>query len=679
MPWRLDPAPCSTAALVAPPRARTCKRPDNEPLAGTIEPNCHRQHHGSLAGTIASGDIMGLMPGPMQLLGGGQPNSIQNMLTLGNALMKCADSQHSDLVQCLGFQIVGSVPPLNFLNRLGEIFGEFIAAFAKVASTVAAQAMKGGESLLQTAATTEFPSAGAQAMVHHRGPNLVITKHSQQLPTRQQALLQEMANLEDPDDPPAAVKWSFEDYGPETHALVTQFNGRETATGSCLAFAPRNKTGSNLVRCVLLTVRPRFLLFIKLEPWAVPCGNQWMKDHWDKWQGYSFYSVDFSIEKCLTVTFQLNMQPVVAFVGGIQFDLLPGPLAEIDTQVCWPRHQPGGLDLSVLRSVIKSNGVMLFSRTLRLSKRFGDDTHFVMENVHGGHQTARSFFGASATDGESGTGMASMKRSSLLESNQTRAQAKARLQESLHWETDEEDLYLASVEYGEDMGINKTSEVRGSSARDRINSLQSTSEDKSEADTFKLFGFKNPGLVNFEISGLLSGNWLQLLQSTSEDKSEADTFKLFGFKNPGLVNFEISGLLSGNWLQLGLQMGFGPAYQSPKMTIPLVNLADQFALILAAVPDALVSTESRARAIAALKDFSSSDIQEVRSQSKMAKVADAGHQQGQEGEWSFSVNSPPVGSDIKRQERPAEVLRECQGAIVEGTSCSHLQALLRCW
>ena len=28
------------------------------------------------------------------------------------------------------------------------------------------------------------------------GPNLVITKHSQQLPTRQQALLQEMANLE---------------------------------------------------------------------------------------------------------------------------------------------------------------------------------------------------------------------------------------------------------------------------------------------------------------------------------------------------------------------------------------------------------------------------------------------------------------------------------------------------
>ncbi|CAE7266723.1 unnamed protein product, partial [Symbiodinium sp. CCMP2456] len=122
----------------------------------------------ALANGQIIGNIMGLMPGPMQLLGGGQTNSIQNMLALGDALMKCSDSQQQDLVQCLGFQIVGSVPPLNFLNRLGDIFGEFIAAFAKVASTVAAQAMKGGESLLQTAATTEFPSAGAQAMVHHR-------------------------------------------------------------------------------------------------------------------------------------------------------------------------------------------------------------------------------------------------------------------------------------------------------------------------------------------------------------------------------------------------------------------------------------------------------------------------------------------------------------------------------
>ena len=52
-------------------------------------------------------------------------------------------------------------------------------------------------------------------------------------------------------------------------------------------------------------------------------------------------------------------------------------------KVCWPRGQPEGLDLSVLRTVIKSNGVMLFSRTLRLSKRFGDKTDFVEGRARG--------------------------------------------------------------------------------------------------------------------------------------------------------------------------------------------------------------------------------------------------------------------------------------------------------
>ena len=150
---------------------------------------------------IASGNIMGLMPGPMQLLGGGQPNSIQNMLTLGNALMDCSDSQQSDLVKCLGFKIIASNPPLNFLNRLGDIFAEFVGTFAKVAAAVATQTMKGGQSLLQAAATSEFPKAGAPAVVHHQTPNLIISKHSQQAP-RNAALLQ---RDDDDDEPPAAV------------------------------------------------------------------------------------------------------------------------------------------------------------------------------------------------------------------------------------------------------------------------------------------------------------------------------------------------------------------------------------------------------------------------------------------------------------------------------------------
>ena len=158
---------------------------------------------------IVHGRIMHLLPEPVQLIAGGQADSIRTTLTLGNELMKCANpTSQGDLVQCLGFKIVGSVPPLNFLNRLGDIFSEFIEAFAKVAATVATQAMKGGQSLLQVpgspkpwsltlnspkpsantwarthqktarardsgiyqvAATTEFPSADSPPMVHHRG------------------------------------------------------------------------------------------------------------------------------------------------------------------------------------------------------------------------------------------------------------------------------------------------------------------------------------------------------------------------------------------------------------------------------------------------------------------------------------------------------------------------------
>ncbi|CAE7919632.1 unnamed protein product, partial [Symbiodinium sp. KB8] len=345
------------------------------------------------------------------------------------------------------------------------------------------------------------------------------------------------------DKPPAAVSWSFSDYGPETRSLVTQFDGRETSTGSCLAFAPRNKTGSNNQATKEDWQAASEDDFVKLEPWAVPCSNKWMKDNWDKWQGYSFYTSDVHIEKCVTVTFQLNMQPV-----------------------------PGGLDLSVLRSEIKSNGILLFSRTLRLSKRFGEDTHFKASNINGGHQTAKSYFAVSDADEESGTGMASIKRSSLLESNRS-LRSEQKVQESLYWKTEEDDLYLASVEYGQDLGVNTTSKSQGRAAEEVIRQ--------------------------------------------SEEGQE--TFKLFSFKNSGTVNFEVKGLLSGN---------------SPELVIPLVDIADQFALILMAMPDEIVSLESRARAIAALKDFSLGDVQETKGKSKPNKAEDS-----KEG-WSFDVNSP---------------------------------------
>ncbi|CAE7322860.1 unnamed protein product, partial [Symbiodinium sp. CCMP2456] len=389
--------------------------------------------------TIADGNILQLIPA-MEVLSGGKTNSLQNMLTLGDALLDCSGSEESELVKCLGIKIISNSPPLNFLNRLGDIFEEFVGSFSKVAAALSSQAMKNGQSLLQAAATSEFPKAGAPAVVHHQTPNFIISKHSQRA-ARNAVLLQ---RDDDDDDPQAAVSWSFSDYGPEIRTLVTQFDGKETSTGSCLAFAPRNKTGSNNQATKEDWQAASEDDFVKLEPWAVPCSNKWMKDNWDKWQGYSFYTSDMQIEKCVTVTFQLNMQPVIAFVGGIQFDLLPGPLAEVNTQVCWPQTQPGGLDLSVLRSEIKSNGILLFSRTLRLSKRFGE------------------------ANGESSDGMASIKRSSLLESNRSLRREGEKVQESLYWKTEEDDLYVASVEYGQDLGVNTTSKSQGRAAEEVI-------------------------------------------------------------------------------------------------------------------------------------------------------------------------------------------------------------------
>jgi len=519
---------------------------------------------------LAGGDLpLSFLPGPVQVLAGGKLSTI----------IECAQpNSHGDLIKCLGSKIIASVPPLNFLNRLGDIFTEFIEVFAKVASTVATSAMKEGQSLLQIAAASEFPAAGAPPQVHHRGANLLISTHSERAPSaRPSSFLQKG----DDEKPPAAVSFSFEDYGPEAHTLVTQFQGRETSTGSCLAFAPKNMTGSNNQATEADWKAKSEDDFVELKPWAVPCGNQWMKTKWDKWQGYSMYTSDLSIEKCLTVKFQVNMQPVVAFVGGIQFDLLPGPLAEVDTTVCWPRGQPEGLDLSVLRTVIKSNGVMLFSRTLRLSKRFGDNTDFVEGNINKAHQTMRSFFGVNAAPGESGTGIASMERSSLLQANQS-AKAKEELEEAL-WET-QDDLYFASIEYGKDLGVNITSELGGHAAQEQLEALLAKKEKNEEAED----------------------------KDEAEEKEEVEeTFKLFSFKNPGMISFEVQGLLHGNWLQLGLQMAFGP-YESPHMKIPLLNLADQFAAILAALPSGLVSVESRAKAIASLKDFSSKDVKKVK-------------------------------------------------------------------
>ena len=452
----------------------------------------------------------------------------------------------------------------NELNGFTPVSGrtrEVIEVFAKIATTVVKKAMDKGPSLVQVAATAKFPEAGEPPVLHHKSTNLIIESHTQHAqagvaakPKSDGSITFGMGNSND------------------VHAtrLITQFGGRETDTSSCLAFAPKSRQGDGVSKTDWQVGNKDD--FLKLEPWAVPCDNAWMKDNWNKWQGYTFYSGTKPIEKCVTVTFSLGLQPVVAFVGGLQFDVLPQPLFQLATTVCWPNQQPGGVDLSVLRSEVKSAGILLFSRTLRLSKRFGGGTDFLPGNVRGGYSTWRS--SAGIAQGESIVPVEAMSRTSLLQTGgnqsvkEAEAEAEAEREEAevLEWRTDSEDLYLASVDYGENLNtsVNKTFEAYGEEAARHMNTA---------------------------------------------GKEGERVFEIFTFNHPGLTNFRVQGLMNGNWLEMGVEMGFGP-YKSPARRIPLVNLGDQFSTILAGLP--FVSKRSKTKAIAALRDFTIQDVGRVR-------------------------------------------------------------------
>ena len=251
-------------------------------------------------------------------------------------------------MECLGSKIIEMVPPLNYLTKMGDILTEVIEVFAKVASTVVQKAMEKGPSLVQTAATAKFPDAGEPPLLHHKSTNLIIESHTRHAPAssflhREFSAMQAKATRDDPD---GAINYKLGS-GADVHAtpLFTQFSGKETDTSSCLAFAPKKRRGEGVSESDW-QVRSQDD-FLQLKPWAVPCDNAWMKENWSKWQGYSFYFGQQAIEKCVTVTFSMGMQPVVAFVGGLQFEILPKPLFELGTTVCWPNNQPGGVDLSL--------------------------------------------------------------------------------------------------------------------------------------------------------------------------------------------------------------------------------------------------------------------------------------------------------------------------------------------
>ncbi|CAE7300245.1 unnamed protein product, partial [Symbiodinium sp. CCMP2456] len=106
-----------------------------------------------------------------------------------------------------------------------------------------------------------------------------------------------------------------------------------------------------------------------------------------------------------------------------------------------------------------------------------------------------------------------------------------------------------------DLGINLTSEHRGTEAKRRLSLAQTESE------------------------GVL---------------------QLFNFVHPGLVSFNLQAVLDHNSFEMRTQMGFGPGFSSEQKKIKLVDIANQFAVVLHALP--WLSAGSRKEAINALQN-----------------------------------------------------------------------------
>ncbi|CAE7925412.1 unnamed protein product [Symbiodinium necroappetens] len=297
-------------------------------------------------------------------------------VNVGHELSTCSQQTGDALMQCLGTIIIENTPPFSYMSHLGDVLSEFLEGFAKMAGSVAKQVLKGSSSLIQEAALSKFPAIGAPAAVHHSAQSLVITKHTQ----KQQGKLSTLQM--EGEAPKDGISFRMHDEGSNYQSkLITQFHGYERDTSSCLAFAPKSRQQAGQVsESDWQVTDPND--FVQLEPWAVPCGTDWMKEHESRWQGYSFYTGELNIEQCVTVSYSVNVQPVFAFVAGVQIDVMPKPLVSVEATVCWPKQRPDGQDLSMLRLKISTTGVLLFAKTLRLAKRYRDPTDFVDHHGH---------------------------------------------------------------------------------------------------------------------------------------------------------------------------------------------------------------------------------------------------------------------------------------------------------
>ena len=128
-----------------------------------------------------------------------------------------------------------------------------------------------------------------------------------------------------------------------------------------------------------------------------------------------------------------------------------------------------------------------------------------------------------------------MSRTSLVQnSSKTPMKAEKPGEPELVWR--DQELYLATMDYGTNMTQKILSEHRDHAAAERLGLLQ------------------------------------------TEASSGPTEVQLFRFRNPGLISFEIKGEMVDNQLDLVVRMSFGPI-AAPEKRIPLVNLVDQFSLL----------------------------------------------------------------------------------------------------
>ena len=345
---------------------------------------------------------------------------------------------------------------------------EFVAFFAELASALIHTLLSETSSLMQEAVSTTFPRAGEKPL-QMAGPK-GLTAHvrrqkahgtSDAKKAEKPSFLQREASASQKpsnDVDSGIIGFGTTEAQPYASMLITQFGGDEFDSGSCLAFAPSHRSGSkgsNVTQRDWQVPSPDSADFVKLEPWAVPCDNQWAKDNPSKWEGYSFYTYESVIEKCAAITYSMSAQPVISFVGGLEFDILPAPLIEITTEVCWPDRVTAP-DLSLMVFTARSAGIVLFTHTIRLHKRFGENTDFTAGHFKDSIELPRNYFGkGEATDDDKALQV--LSRAALTQSNATeKPKETSKNLNHKDFEVKQEKLFLASAKYDHKLGLNIT-------------------------------------------------------------------------------------------------------------------------------------------------------------------------------------------------------------------------------